>query len=56
MLRDVKFEVLEIRENGVTIKHYLQGKRKDVQKDIDMIKKESKNYEIVGKNGMVVWV
>lgn len=56
MLFEMKFEVVEIRENGVTITHYLKGKRQAVKKDVEMFKQNSKRYEMVGKNGMVVWV
>lgn len=56
MLFEMKFEVVEIRANGVTITHYLKGKRNDVKKDIEMFKQNSKRYERVGKNGMIVWV
>jgi peptide subunit release factor 1 (eRF1) len=52
----MKFEVVEIRDNGVTITHYLKGKRSDVKKDIEMFKQNAKRYEKVGKNGMVMWV
>lgn len=56
MLFKVKFEVFEIRESGVCKTHYLEGKRKDVKKDIEMYKTNSKCYQMVGKNGMIVWV
>lgn len=56
MLFDKKFKVIEIREeSGVRITHYLSGKRKDVDKDIEMFKSTSKSYEMMGKEGMVVW-
>lgn len=56
MLFKMKFEVVEIRESGVTITHYLSGKKKDVEKDIETFIKNSKKHEYVGKNGMIVWV
>lgn len=56
MLFNIEFKVVEIRESGVTVTHYLKGKRKDVKKDIEMFKRESKRYEMMGKNGMIVWV
>lgn len=56
MLFKTKFEVVEIRENGVTIVHYLKGRRRDVKSDVEMYKENSKRYEMVGKNGMIVWV
>lgn len=52
---ELKFKVVEIRENGVTITHYLKGKKHDVKKDIEMFKTNSKNYEMFGTEGMVVW-
>lgn len=55
MLFEMKFEIVEILDNGVTIKHYLRGKKKHVKKDIEMCKKQAKRYEMVGKNGMVVY-
>ena len=55
MLFEKKFKVVEVRDNGVTITHYLKGKRNDVKKDIEMYKQNAKRYETVGKDGMVVW-
>ena len=55
MLFDRNFKVVEIREGGVTFTHYLKGKRRDVKKDIDMFKLKAKRYEMVGKDGMIVW-
>lgn len=55
MLFEVKFKVLEVRDNGVRITHYLQGKKKDVEKDIEMYKQNSKDYTMFGKEGMVVF-
>ena len=55
MLFEMKFKVVEIRDGGVTFTHYLKGKRRDVKKDIDEFKQTAKRYEMVGKDGMVVW-
>lgn len=55
MLFEKKFKVIEIRENGVVFTHYLKGSKRDLKKDIEMFKQESKRYELVGKTGMVVW-
>ena len=55
MLFEKKFQVVEVRENGVTIKHYLKGKKRDVKKDIEMFKQKSTRYEMVGTTGMIVW-
>lgn len=56
MLFDITFGVLEIRESGATVKHYLRGSRQNVKKDVEMYKKRAKRYEMLGKNGMIVWV
>lgn len=56
MLFETKFEVVEIRENGVTIVNYLKGKRQAVKNDVEMYKQNAKKYEKVGKNGMIVWM
>ena len=46
MLFNKKFEVVEIRDNGVTITHFLNGKRSDVNKDIEMFDKQYGNLII----------
>ena len=51
-----KFKIVEIRKNGVTITHYLNGKKKEVNKDIEAFKGISSKYEMIGKEGMVIWV
>ena len=56
MLFEMKFEVVEIRDSGARITHYLNGKKKNVKKDIEMFKKNSKDYMMVGKSGMIVWM
>ena len=55
MLFEIKFEVVEIHKSGLKVTHYLKGKRKDVKEDIEMYKKNSKDYKMIGKNGMIVW-
>lgn len=55
MLFDKKFEVIEVYKSGARITTYLHGSRKDVNKDIEKIKKNAKEYQLVGKNGMIVW-
>lgn len=52
---ETKFKVIEIRDGGVIITHYLKGPKKDVKKDIEMFKLKTKKYEMFGKEGMVVW-
>lgn len=56
MLFKIKFKVVEIRESGAIITHYLKGKKNDVKKDIESFKKDSKHYEMIGNEGMIVWV
>lgn len=56
MLFKTKFEVVEIRQSGACITHYLNGKKNDVKKDVEHFKNKSKKYEMIGKNGMIVWV
>ena len=56
MLFKVKFKVVVIRESGATVAHYLKGKKNDVKKDIETFKKDSKHYEMIGNEGMIVWV
>ena len=51
----MKFKIVEIRENGVVITHYLKGKPQEVKKDIEAFKGISKRYEMFGKEGMIVW-
>ena len=56
MLFRMKFKVVEIRESGAVVTHYLEGKKHDVEQDIKMFKKESKKYEMFGTEGMIVWI
>ena len=55
MLFNKKFEVVEIYESGVKVTHYLNGSKKAVNKDIEMYKNNAKEYQMVGKNAMIVW-
>lgn len=55
MLFEKKFKVVELRESGATITHFLKGSKRDVKKDIEMFKQNYKRYEMVGKDGMIVW-
>lgn len=55
MLFEKKFKVVEVRDSGATVTHYLKGSKRDLKKDIEMFKKTAKRYEMVGKDGMVVW-
>lgn len=55
MLFEKKFKVVEIRESGAVITHYLKGRKHDVNKDVEAFKQQAKRYEMVGKTGMIVW-
>ncbi len=55
MLFEKKFKVVEIHESGAVITHYLKGREHDVKKDIEVFKQKAKRYEMVGKEGMIVW-
>lgn len=55
MLFEIKFKVVEIRESGATITHYLKGSRRAVKKDVEAYKQNAKRYEMMGKDGMIVW-
>lgn len=48
------FEVVEIR-GKVQVKTIMRGSKKAIKKDIENIKANAKNYQMVGKNGMIVW-
>lgn len=57
MLFKTKFVVVEVyKRSGVTVTHYLNGSRKDVNESVKKFKMNSNNYQMVGKNGMIVWV
>ena len=57
MLFEKTFEIVEIHKNsGVTITHWMRGTRKQIKKEVEMCKRQSKDYQMVGKNGMIVWV
>ena len=55
MLFEKKFKVVEIRESGAVITHYLKGRKHDLNKDVETFKQNAKRYELVGKEGMIVW-
>lgn len=52
---EIKFKVVELRDGGVTMTHYLKGNKKEVKKDIEAFKQNAKKYEMFGKEGMIVW-
>ncbi|MBQ0089538.1 MAG: hypothetical protein KBT27_09430 [Prevotellaceae bacterium] len=51
-----KFKIVEIRDKGIVITHYLHGKKHDVDLDIEAFKNISKKYEYMGKGAMIIWV
>ena len=55
MLFEMTFKVVELRDGGVVITHYLKGKSNEVKKDIETFKQKAKRYEMFGQEGMVVW-
>ena len=56
MLFKKRFVVVEIRESGSHLTHYLIGSRKEINESVKEFKINSKSFQPVGKNGMVVWV
>lgn len=50
-----EFEVVEVFESGARVKHYLKGTKKEIKKDIEAFKNISKEYELIGKKGIIVW-
>lgn len=51
----MRYEVVEICDNGLRVTHILQGSKHDVQKDIQMYKDNARDYQIVGKGAMIIW-
>lgn len=49
------FEITEIHEDGSQLTHQLKGSKRSIKKDIKMYQDISKNYLMVGTNGMIVW-
>ena len=56
LFNNYTFEVIESYKSGVTVKRYHRGSKRAVMKDVEQYKKNCKNYQMVGKNGMIVWV
>lgn len=56
MLFNKNYKIVETRKSGVVIVHYLNGKKKDIDKVIEAFKNKSWKYEMMGKNNMAVWV
>ena len=55
MLFETTYHVVEIRDSGAVIQHYLKGKKRNVKKDVEAFKKNSKTYMTVSKNSLIVW-
>lgn len=51
-----KFKIVEIRNSGVVVTHYLKGKKAEVKKDVEAFKDISYKYEMMSKNSMIIWV
>lgn len=49
------FEVITIMDDGIICKDFYRGKKKDVMRDIKKVMEYASKYEMVGKNGMIVW-
>lgn len=49
------FEITEIHEDGSQLTHQLKGSKRSIKKDIKMYKDISKNYLMIGTDGMIVW-
>ena len=54
--RTVTYNVVEIRDSGAVIQHYLKGKKRDVKKQVEEFKKNCKTYMTVSNNSVIVWV
>lgn len=50
-----KFKVVEIRDNGITITHFITGTRKEIKENIKYFKEHSKKYFMFESHGMIVW-
>lgn len=57
MLFTKEFKIVEIIEGAKCscVIHYLNGPKKAVKMEIEQFKKTSREYEFIGKDGMVVW-
>lgn len=49
------FEVIIIMDDGIVCQDFYRGKKKDVMRDIKEVMENASKYEMVGKNGMIVW-
>lgn len=56
MLFERKFELVEIRDNGVRVTHYMHGFKHEIERELEWYKNNSRDYQLIGKNGMIVWV
>lgn len=51
-----EFKVVEIRESGAVITHYLKGTKWQIRRGAFNMRRQAKKYETFGKYGMIVWV
>lgn len=56
MLFKKNFEIIEIRESGTVVTHYMSGTKKAWKEEIECWKRDAKNYKMVGKSAMIAWV
>ena len=49
------FEISEIHEDGTKLTHVITGTKKEIRETIKMYQVISKNYLMIGKEGMIVW-
>lgn len=49
------FEISEIHEDGTNLTHVITGSKREIRKTIKMYQDISKNYLMIGNEGMIVW-
>lgn len=52
---DTRFEVIEYRNSGAKITHYLKGSNYRVKRDVEMFKKKSRAFIVNGRKKMTIW-
>ena len=56
LFNNYRFEVVQIYRSGTRVTSYHIGRKKAVLRDIERYKKNCKSCQMVGTNGMIVWV
>lgn len=56
LFNNYTFEVVELYKSGCRVTTYHRGSKKAVMNDIEQYKKNCREYQMVGKKGMIVWV